>query len=87
MRGLIKESKLTMPCSEDLIWLNLVFWPAAALVVFLIARHNNFGIKDSFLAAIGAKKYKTTALIKLLLIVSLLGTLGLSVWIIQSCPN
>ena len=77
---------MALPCSEGLIWVHLVFWPMAAVLTFIVARHNNFGLKDALLAAVGIKKCNRSPLINVLTALTLLLPLGLAVWIIQSCP-
>lgn len=75
-----------MACSEDLVWMHLVFWPMAALLTIIIARHNRFGLKDALLAAVSIKKFDRTLSINVLHALTILLPLGLAVWIIQSCP-
>ena len=75
-----------MPCSEDLVWMHLVFWPMAALLTVIIARHNRFGLKDALLAAVGMKKFDRTLAINVLHVLTISLPVGLAVWIIQSCP-
>jgi hypothetical protein len=74
-------------CSEDLVWVHFVFWPMAAVLTFVVARHNHFGLKDALLAAVGMKKFDRTFLINVLQAVTLLLPLGLALWIIQSCST
>ena len=75
-----------MPCSENLASVQLFFWPCAFLLTYLVARHNQFGLKDAMLASVGAKKFQRTVLINLVQAVTLLGSLGFAIWIIQTCP-
>ena len=76
-----------MPCSEDLVWIHLVFWPMAALLTVIIARHNRFGPKDALFAAVGMKKFDRTMAINVVHVLTISLPVGLAVWIIQSCPT
>ncbi|MBB5514922.1 hypothetical protein FHS89_000928 [Rubricella aquisinus] len=76
-----------MPCSENLGSVHLVFWPGTFLLIYLVAKHNQFGLKEAVLALVGVKKFQRTLLINTVLAATLLGSLGLAVWIIQTCPN
>ena len=76
-----------MPCGENLIWVHMVFWAMAAVLTFIVARHNNFGLKDALLATVGIKKFDRSLLINILTALTLLLPLGLAVWIMQSCPT
>ncbi len=75
-----------MPCSEDFVWVHLVFWPMVILLTYIVSRHNRFGLKDAILAAVGMKKFDRTLAINALHALTILLPLGLTVWIIQSCP-
>lgn len=80
-----------MPCGDSLTWVllvfYLVFWPMAAVLTFIVARHNSFGLKDALLAAVGIKKFNRSPLINILTALTIILPLGLAVWIIQSCPT
>ena len=76
-----------LPCGDSLIWVHLVFWPVAAVLTVIIARHNSFGLKDALLAAVGIKKFNRSPMINMLTALTLLVPLGLAVWIVQSCPT
>lgn len=76
-----------MPCSDELIWVHFIFWPGMALLTYLVAEHNNYGLKSALLAAIGMKKFQRTLLINLVFVGTILGSTALAVWIIQTCPN
>ncbi len=76
-----------MPCGENLVWVNFLFWPGALLTCYLVAKHNDFGLRQTFLAAVGARNYQRSPLINLALAATLLGSVGLAAWIIQTCPS
>lgn len=76
-----------MPCGEDLTSVHLIFWPGVLLLTYLIARYNQFGLKDALLASVGVKKFQRNLLINLVQVVTLIGSLGFAIWIIQTCPN
>lgn len=77
----------TVSCGEDLALVHIVFWPGWLTIAYLIAKHNQFGLKDALLAAVGLKKFHRTLLINLVSFATLIGTLGFAVWIIQTCPS
>ena len=74
-----------MPCSEDLIWVHLVFWPMVAVSLLMVARHNRFGLKNTLLALVGLKKFKRTVLINIFLVVTMVLPVGFGLWLVQSC--
>jgi hypothetical protein len=76
-----------MPCSENLASVHLVFWPGMFLLTYLIAKHNQFGLKEAVLASVGVKKFQRTLLISIVQAATVLGSLGFAVWIIQTCPS
>lgn len=76
-----------MPCSEDLASVHLIFWPGVLLFTYLVAKHNQFGLKDAVLALVGAKQFHRTMLINVVQALTFLGSAGFALWIIQTCPS
>ena len=59
--------------------MHFVFWPMAALLTVIIARHNHFDLKDALLAAVGMKKFDRTLAINVPHALTILLPLGLAV--------
>ena len=74
-------------CRDELVWVQIVFWPGGLLITYLIAKHNSFGLKDALLAAVGLKKFNRSLLINFVSFVAMAGTLGFAAWILQNCLN
>jgi len=60
------------------------FWSLAIVTSYVVARYNNFGIKDAALAAVGLKKFERNSIIYVLIGATIIVPLGM---FIASCTN
>ena len=55
-------------CSSVSPLITASFWVLVVIAMYAIAKYNNFGFKDTALAAIGLRKFKRNAKIYILLV-------------------
>lgn len=79
------SEKINVECLEATPWPFALFGFFALISTYVVAKHNGFGIKDAFLAAIGVKKFEKNWPISLLIAATILVPLGASYWVITTC--
>ncbi|MFT6297456.1 MAG: hypothetical protein ACJAWC_000800 [Yoonia sp.] len=52
-----------MECLQAAPWPFKLFWCLAVVSTYVVAKHNQFGIKDAILAAVGVKKFDRFSLL------------------------
>ena len=60
------------------------FWFLAIVTSYVVARYNNFGIKDALLVAVGLRKFKRNSMIYGLISATIAVPLGM---FLASCTN
>ncbi len=66
-------------------WPSLIFFIGSAPLFYLIAKHNNFGIKEMALVIFGKRKYDRNLIIDIGIAILLLVPLTIWTLLIQSC--
>ena len=66
-------------------WLIVPALLGVILLTYLVAKHNNLGLKDSLLAAVGLRKINRTKLINIVHVATLLAPLALVMWQMKLC--
>lgn len=71
--------------AETQYWLIVPALIGTVFLFYLIIKHNNLGVKDTFLALVGLKKTSRTVLINLVHAAALIVPLGLVMWQMGLC--
>jgi hypothetical protein len=68
-----------------MLWPSLIFWGGFVLLTYLIAKKNEFGIKDAVLTATGKREYERTMSVNIGIASILFVPLFLWVYLIAGC--